>query len=585
MRPVSSFRRVPRGIHLAVLAAALSGGSLACGNDTTGPSGPQPDHIELSATSLTLRQRESVQIVPSVVDKNGTLISGVGVKFRSSDTTVVTVSNVGVVNASGRAGTAVVTATADRVHADIPVTVTAVSNGIIVTPSPAIVLQKGTLALSARVVDVIGATIPGAVISYSTSNAAVVTVSPSGVITSTGPAGAAVVTLISDTLSATVPVSVPQVPTTLSAPSTLSLARSTSGAIGARLFDAVGTVIPNAQFTYSSDNTGIVGVGTDGILHSGGSLGSANITVRSGSLSATVRVSVVNAGHPLEGSVAASSPVTGSAWAVAISSGGVVYAGEGDLSRADLPSFTMTQVVAGTGNLLLDVVFNASGTTAYVSGLTGNQLTAIDVARNTVLWTVPVAGTAFAVALSPDEQTVYISTGNGTLYAIDVASRSVKATLTLGGAPNHLAVNRATGKLYVNDYYGSRVSEIDMSTNTLVRTLSLTGKTPQMMAVSPDGGTLYVANESGSILYIDLATGTKVAETTLPSGAFGLALSPDGLQLYASTGYSSTVIVVDVQSKAVVNTIPVNGDARRVAFSPDGMTAAVASGGSVTFIR
>ncbi|MFL5575471.1 MAG: hypothetical protein ACJ79S_05825 [Gemmatimonadaceae bacterium] len=587
MRPSMMRRRAPVARVRTLALAYLATVALGC-RDSTGPTGPVPADIIVNQPALHLRQRDSTQITPSVVDKDGHLISGVSVRFRSTDAEVATVSDVGVVTAVGRAGTATIVVSAGKVHVDVPVTVVAVSNGIVVTPTPAVLTQKGTLALSARVLDVVGTQIPGAPLSFASNNTAIVTVSPDGVLTSVGPAGTVVVTVTSDTLSATVPVAVPQLPTSLVAPTSVSVGRNASVRITGQVLDAVGTPIRNPQFTYASDNSALVSVGADGIAHAGASLGSANVTLRSGTLTATTRVSVVDPSHPA-GTV--DGTVTGSSWSVAVSSGGTVYAGgyNSSIRRGDLPSYALSSVLTVTnGSAVLDVTFNATGTTAYAAGLASGRLTAIDVARDAVLWSVQLQGTPFAVALAPDERTVYASTGDGLVFVIDVATRASTGTLTVGGAPNHLAVNRATGKLYANDSNGGRVTEIDMATNTVVRVLSVPG-TPQMMVASPDGQELYVANEAGSVDVVDLVSGTRVAQVPLSSGgsggAFGLALSPDAQQLYATMPFGARVVVIDRASRTVVNSITVVNEPRRVAFAADGLTAVVAGGGGVAFIR
>ncbi|MFI5279115.1 MAG: YncE family protein, partial [Gemmatimonadales bacterium] len=112
------------------------------------------------------------------------------------------------------------------------------------------------------------------------------------------------------------------------------------------------------------------------------------------------------------------------------------------------------------------------------------------------------------------------------------------------------------------------------------------GGAPQGIAVSPDGSTLYVANESGDLDVVDIASGNVTAPLNFGAGAFGLALSPDAVQLYATLWTVGSVAVVDRATLTIVKTISTGGIPRRVAFSPDGLTAAVASeGGSVVFIR
>jgi YVTN family beta-propeller protein len=57
--------------------------------------------------------------------------------------------------------------------------------------------------------------------------------------------------------------------------------------------------------------------------------------------------------------------------------------------------------------------------------------------------------------------------------------------------------------------------------------------------VTPDGGTVYVANEFDNVSVIDTATNTVTA--TVPAGLlpFGVAVTPDGSKVYERGGSAS----------------------------------------------
>lgn len=579
-------RALRRPRHALATLALAAFGVLGCSDSPTGPSGPIPAQIVLPEQSLTLRQMDSAQVSPSVLDKSGSLITGVVVKFKSADTTIAKVSAIGVIKSVGRAGSTTITLTSDKVHFDLPVTVTAVSGSLVVTPNPITVPQKGTTQVTAKVLDLAGNPIAGKPVAYLSNDPSLATVDPAtGLVTSTGPSGTAMLIVTCDTITVLVPIAIPQVPTSIRASSDLTLAQNSATHVSARVLDAVGATIAGAPLTYTSDNSAIVAVANDGTVRSFGTLGSANITVHSGTLTATVKVTVVVASHPagtLDGTVALSN----SPWGVAISRSGVVYVGGlyGDVLRADLPSYNFTTAVSGTTSAA-SVVFNSSGTTAYVMGGPGNQLNAIDVARNTVLWSVPLTGTPFAVALSPDELTVYGSTGDGIVVAVDVASHSAKATVNVGWGANFMAMAPDGQHLYVNDFTGGTVYEIDTHTTTVSRTFAV-NFTPQGLVVAPNNAELYVANEAGYLQVVDLATGSITDQVSLGAGAFGLAMTPDGQQLYAALTGAGQVAVIDRTSHAVLKTIGVNGAPRKIAFDPVGTTAAVTLDYSgVSFIK
>jgi YVTN family beta-propeller protein len=77
----------------------------------------------------------------------------------------------------------------------------------------------------------------------------------------------------------------------------------------------------------------------------------------------------------------------------------------------------------------------------------------------------------------------------------------------------------------------------------------------------------------------------------VPSGVrdlsgYGLGISPDGQQLYATNPITGKIFIVDVADRHLLNTLTVGGAPRNVAFDHDGRTAVVTDGaGRVVFIH
>src|SRR5262249_30725643 len=120
--------------------------------------------------------------------------------------------------------------------------------------------------------------------------------------------------------------------------------------------------------------------------------------------------------------------------------------------------------------------------------------------------------------------------------------------------------------------------------NTVTATFPV-GNGPLGVAVSPDGGRLYVANDTfpspSTVTVIDTTTGATVATIASSAGnanaTAGVTVSPDGKQVYAvnlSTGVDA-VSVIDAASNTVVATVSTPGkwNAGQAAFSPDGARA------------
>jgi YVTN family beta-propeller protein len=96
---------------------------------------------------------------------------------------------------------------------------------------------------------------------------------------------------------------------------------------------------------------------------------------------------------------------------------------------------------------------------------------------------------------------------------------------------------------------------------------------PMCLALSPDGGRLYVAEHTGNALAIvDPAKGTVLASIPLPEGPVGVAVSPDGRKVYVACASADVVAVVNPEKRAVEKKIHVGRDPYGVALSKDGST-------------
>ena len=102
------------------------------------------------------------------------------------------------------------------------------------------------------------------------------------------------------------------------------------------------------------------------------------------------------------------------------------------------------------------------------------------------------------------------------------------------------------------------------------------GPQPEGIALSPDGGELWVGhNGDGAVSVIDVRTEVVIA--TLPVGTMPirLAFTPDGGRILASDARADAVVVIDAHRRAVIGRIPVPGTPISLVPSSDGRRAFV----------
>ncbi len=220
--------------------------------------------------------------------------------------------------------------------------------------------------------------------------------------------------------------------------------------------------------------------------------------------------------------------------------------------------------------------------------------------------TIPTGTAPEGVAFNPDGRRVYLANrGSGTVSMINTETRQVMVTTPLGSG-NALTVQGVAvspdGRRIYADYYdtaaGTRgVSILHAATNSVIDQIPLgsgypapQGPNPQGIALSPDGRTLYVANnyDGGAVKVIDLASKQERTSLALGAGAVprGVAPAPDGSRAYLAFAGPNVVKVLDLATLSVTASIPVDGGPAGIAVSPDGSRVYVANelGDSVSVI-
>ncbi len=278
-------------------------------------------------------------------------------------------------------------------------------------------------------------------------------------------------------------------------------------------------------------------------------------------------------------------PLASRAYAVAVSSTGVVYVGQPDLFRLlrdSLPQTSFTGTVS-VGNTPTEVAFNSTGSQAFVTNQFSQNVGVIDVATNTQATTVAVAGNPFAVIVAPGDSIVYVTTTADSLFAIRAATGEIAHRLSLPIISNGFAIHDSL--LYVSTRDVGTVTIINLKSNAILRTLTV-GGAPQGIVVSPDGTQLYIANQTGDLQFWSIANDNSVGDAVLAGRGFGLALRPSDGKLYVTTLEAGEVQVVDPNTHLIVKSINVGGIPRRIAFDQSGNIGVVANeGGWVDFLR
>lgn len=220
-----------------------------------------------------------------------------------------------------------------------------------------------------------------------------------------------------------------------------------------------------------------------------------------------------------------------------------------------------------------DVVATRDGEVAYVSGFQDGSITIVRLAGDSISEIRRLGmRSAYRLALSPNERRLYVTSTDGRLYVFNTRTREVATSKTLGGSLQGLAIDHGGGHLFVTSTAGD-VWRLERGTLRSLRQTTL-DCAAQDVALSADDRELYVACEKGNVVVLD-ARSLEQLDILQVGPAFGLAVTPDGEQLYVSSPSDGSVAVVELATRKVVGRVSVQGTPRRIAFSPSGHQAYV----------
>jgi YVTN family beta-propeller protein len=271
--------------------------------------------------------------------------------------------------------------------------------------------------------------------------------------------------------------------------------------------------------------------------------------------------------------------------------GGVATAGAHDpvafLSVQPQEAVTMLDLATGAitsiplGQRAWAFAFSPDGRTAYTAF--GGGVKGIDVEAGRLLEDFGSEGWSKHIVVTPDGTKAFVDLdGSSWISVVELGGRRENAQIELGEqGVGAMAITPDGRTVFVYKPKRHEVYPVDVATRAAGAPIELgQGELESnSIAMSPDGRTVYVAGEpsSDAIVPIDVATRTAGSPIVLHAGQVdALAISPDSRTAYAVIPGGS-VVPVDLGSGTAGAEIPVGKDPDSIAITPDGRTAYVAN--------
>jgi YVTN family beta-propeller protein len=227
------------------------------------------------------------------------------------------------------------------------------------------------------------------------------------------------------------------------------------------------------------------------------------------------------------------------------------------------------------------------------------QVVLVDPATQNVLARLPTGRGPHEVAVSPDGRTAYVSNfgrysvypagdtehdkAGNTITVVDLVERKVKNTFDLGThtGPHGMIVSHDGKLVWATTETPQAVLELDSATGKILHVWNTTQVRSHMIVATPNEMKFYVTNTvSGSVSVIDKSTGEVKVLPTGP-GTEGIAISPDGKEVWAASRTDAKISIISTATDAIVATFPSGGKSpKRMEFTPDGSQVWVTNSGS-----
>lgn len=215
---------------------------------------------------------------------------------------------------------------------------------------------------------------------------------------------------------------------------------------------------------------------------------------------------------------------------------------------------------------------------AYVTNFDGDGISVVDLDRRAVVAAVPTGRKPHGVAVAPDGSSIFVSNeGDGTLTIIDGEHHRVRATVPVGGTPHQIEVTRDGRHVLVPLYDKGAVAVFDVASARVVRTFPV-GRGPHIIRNIPGSDQYLVTSEGDAKLVVVRPDGQIVREIAMFAQPRVPAMTPAGDRIYQTIRWLNGVLVVDPVRATVVDRIALGEskfasegkDAHGLAVTPDG---------------
>ena len=270
----------------------------------------------------------------------------------------------------------------------------------------------------------------------------------------------------------------------------------------------------------------------------------------------------------------------------------------------------------------------------YVGNSRGDDVSIVDMESLNVIGDIKVGDHIHGVCVSPDAKKLFVTVeSDHSLRIVDTATRTTLGTVNLSGRPNqcatsgdgkyvavpirdkdnveiidvaqqksvkslpiqepHNALNLGSNRyIFVSSMGAHEVDVIDLEKMEFSAHIPVEGR-PRPYVISSDEKTMFVAvADQHGFNVIDLPSKKLVSRVVIPSEntklrpleyetpdtlTHGLALTPDGGEIWVSSLLDDRMYIYDLKAKKVTGWVPTGSGPNWIVFTPDGKYACISN--------
>ena len=265
--------------------------------------------------------------------------------------------------------------------------------------------------------------------------------------------------------------------------------------------------------------------------------------------------------------------------------------GGDDVSVVDMASLKVVGDIK-LADRIHGVCVEQDGKRLFVTVESDHTLRIISTVSQTTIGTVKLDGRPNQCAATPDGKFVAVPIRDGDkVDVVDVAKQEIVKSLPI--KEPHNAVNAGSNRyIFVSSMGSNEVNVIDLEKMEYSAVLPAGGR-PRPYAVSADGRMMFVAvSELHGFVVVDIPEKKVLERVEMPAEhptphplqyesadtrTHGLALTPDGSELWVTSLLDDCVYIYDVKARTFTGKVQTGGGPNWVAVTPDGKYVCVSN--------